>query len=413
MDNSDQQGAINGILQLKKGRDKPVIQRHPWVYSGAVAHVIGDPQPGDTILIQNHRQKPLAIGYYNPHSQIVVRICTWDPDQPLSEGFWREKITRAYTGRQLLAFDPETNGYRLIFGETDGIPGLIVDRYANYLVMQCLTLGIDCRKETFVNILKETPLPDGTLPVGILERSDVAVRAKENLPQSDGLLWGKAPAESVTVKENGFSFEVDLIGGHKTGFYLDQRDNRQLLTSPSLTAGKEVLNVFAYTGGFAVTGAAGGATSILNIDTSISALELAEKNVLANFPERVDHDEYLAGDAFQILRDFRDSGRTFDLIVLDPPKFVHGRRDLQRASRGYKDINWLGMRLLKPGGILMTFSCSGLVSIDLFQKIIFGAAVDAGREVQILRHLHQGADHPILVTFPESAYLKGFLCRVW
>lgn len=413
MDNSDQQGAINGILQLKKGRDKPVVQRHPWVFSGAVAHIIGDPQPGDSILIQNNRQKPLAVGYYNPHSQIVVRICTWDPDQPLNEGFWREKIARAYTGRQLLDFGTETNCYRLIFGEADGIPGLIVDRYANYLVMQCLTLGIDRRKKMLVNILKNARLPDGTSPVGILERSDVAVRAKENLPQSDGLLWGTPPPESLTVNENGLPFEVDLIGGHKTGFYLDQRDNRRLLAKPTLTAGKDVLNVFAYTGGFAVTAAAGGASSILNIDTSIGALELAEKNVLANFPERVEHDEYLAGDAFQILRDFRDSGRVFDLIVLDPPKFVHSQRDIRRASRGYKDINWLGMRLLKPGGILMTFSCSGLVSNDLFQKIIFGAAVDAGREVQILRHLHQGADHPISVTFPESAYLKGFLCRVW
>lgn len=401
------------ILRLKKGREKPVLNRHPWVFSGAIADIDGDPQPGDLITIADQRGHPLATATYSPHSQMVGRIISWDPTEEVDRAFWAGRLKQAYEGRRLLQLDPNTNCYRLVFGEADRLPGLIVDRYGAFLVIQCLTVGIDQRKPLFVDLLQTLDLPDGSRPIGIIERSDVTVRRKEGLPLIAHTAWGEPPPERLTVVENGFKFEVDLLKGHKTGFYLDQRENRLLLSQSDRSAGKSILNVFSYTGAFAVYGAAGGASSILNIDSSIPALEIAESNVLANFPARREQDEYLAGDAFQILRDYRDSGRQWDIVVLDPPKFIQSQRDLKRATRGYKDINWLAMRLLKSGGLLLTFSCSGLLDADLFQKIIFGAAVDAGRHVQIIRYLHQGGDHPTALTFPESAYLKGFMCRVW
>jgi 23S rRNA (cytosine1962-C5)-methyltransferase len=254
-------------------------------------------------------------------------------------------------------------------------------------------------------------LAEAVQPDAILERSDVNVRAKEGLPPATGLLWGTAPPGPVTVVENGRSFQIDLQTGHKTGFYLDQRDNRALVGRPEFVREREILNVFAYTGGFAVYAATNGAGPIINVDSSRPALELAEINVALNVGERPS-DQYLLGDAFAVLRDYRDNGRLFDMIILDPPKFVHSKRDVNKASRGYKDLNWLAFRLLRPGGLLATFSCSGLVSADLFQKIVFGAAVDARRDVQILHHLNQAPDHPIRLTFPESAYLKGLLCRI-
>jgi len=249
-------------------------------------------------------------------------------------------------------------------------------------------------------------------PSGILERSDAEARQKEGLPPATGLLWGDMPPSDLLILENGLKFNINLQSGHKTGFYLDQRENRALVCQPRFVAGKRVLNVFAYTGGFGIYAAANGATTVTHIDSSIDALEQAEKNVALNGWERPS-DEYIAGDAFEILRHYRDTGQTFDVVILDPPKFAHNQRDVERACRGYKDLNWLALRLLNPGGLLATFSCSGLVSADLFQKVLFGAAVDAHRDVQILHHLSQSPDHPILLTYPESAYLKGLLCRVW
>jgi 23S rRNA (cytosine1962-C5)-methyltransferase len=399
--------AITGILTLKSGRQKPVLNRHPWVFSGAIERLEGSPQPGDLVAVYDHHGHYLATGYTNPHSQIRVRLLTWDANQAIDEAFWHDRLQRALNGREALAFLPETNAYRLANAEADGLPGLIVDRYADYLVLQSLTMGIEIRKEMLVELLKELAAPRG-----ILERSDVSVRRKEGLQEQSGMLVGESPPQRLPIVENGLAFIVDVWRGHKTGFYLDQRENRAIFGREAWFAGRSLLNVFAYTGGFSVYAAAAGAGPITNIDSSIPTLELAEANVLNVAPERT-ADEYIVGDAFEVLRYLRDEGELFDAVILDPPKFAQSQGDVKRASRGYKDLNLLALQLLRPGGMLATFSCSGHVTADLFQKILFAAAVDAGREVQILAPLAQAADHPLLVTFPESAYLKGFLCRVW
>jgi 23S rRNA (cytosine1962-C5)-methyltransferase len=398
----------NGALHLKKGREKPVVNHHPWIFSGAIQQVTGRPQPGDLVDVFSAGETWLARGYYNPHSAIRCRLLSWDTETIIDDEFWAAMLERAITGRAALDLEPETNAYRLVNGEADGLPGLIVDQYAGYLVVQCATLGIDRRKELLFSLLG-----DRLHPAGIIERSDVAVREKEGLTQVTGLRHGTAPPEPVPVRENGHNFRVFPLEGQKTGFYLDQRDNRALVGQDRFVAGKTVLNTFSYTGAFAVYAAAGGAQAITNVDSATGLLTEAQQNMVANDFTGREADEYINGDAFQVLRHYRDTGRTFDVVILDPPKFAHSKRDVNRACRGYKDLNWLAMRLLRPGGLLATFSCSGLVSADLFQKVVFSAAVDAGRDAQILYTLGQGPDHPTLLTFPESAYLKGLLCRIW
>lgn len=399
--------AVTAVFTLKPGRDKPVRNRHPWVFSGAIQRVEGSPAAGDWVQVLDSSGRFLAAGLFSPHSQIRIRLYSWHPDETIDDAFWRSRLARAAAARDLLALPPATNAYRLINAESDGLPGLIVDQYGRFLVMQCLTAGIDRRKEMLAGMLV-----DLIQPAGILERSDAGVREKEGLPQTKGMLWGTAPPSELAITENKLQFGVDLSGGHKTGFYLDQRDNRAMLGQPRFVAGRDVLNVFAYTGGFGLYAAAAGARTITHIDSSIEALEQAERNVALNGWQRPS-DEYLAGDAFEILRYFRDEERVFDVIALDPPKFAHTQGDIARASRGYKDLNWLALRLLRVGGLLATFSCSAAINADLFQKILFAAAIDAGRDVQIISTMGQPPDHPILLTFPESAYLKGLLCRVW
>ncbi len=403
---------ITAVLRLKKGRQKPIVNKHPWIFSGAIDRMEGQPEPGDVVDVVGADGRFLARAYYNPQSQIQGRILTWDADETIDDAFWRRKIERAIAGRAAMALEPATTAYRLINAEADGLPGLIVDKYGDFLVMQCLTLGIDRRKTMLAESLAEL-----LSPVGIVERSDASVRRKEGLSLTKGVIGGDAPPSDLIVLENGHKFGVDLLGGHKTGLYLDQRENRTAVCQPHFVADKDILNVFAYTGGFAPYAAANGAKSIINVDSSIEALEQAERNMALNGWEQTaverPLDEFIAADAFELLRYYRDEGRQFDMIILDPPKFSHSRQDVQRAARGYKDLNWLALRLLRPGGLLATFSCSGRVSADLFQKIVFGAAVDAGRDVQIIQQLSQASDHPVLLTFPESAYLKGLLCRVW
>ncbi len=421
-------------LILKEGRDKPVHNHHPWVFSGAIGRVKGDPAPGDLVTVADYKGAPLATAYYNAKSQIQARILSWNPGEVIDGDFWRGRLQRAIEGRafitnhelrmqneeggssapllphppapRLTEHSPRTNAYRLVNAEADGLPGLVVDRYADYLVMQCLTFGIDQRKQLLAALLAEL-----LHPAGILERSDVDVRGKEGLKPIVETRYGAAPPPEFTIRENGYSFLVDVYHGHKTGFYLDQRDNRAAIGRKPFMAGREVLNVFAYTGAFGVYAAAAGAGPLVQVDSSVPALETAERNMQLNGFERP-ADEYIAGDAFEVLRYFREEGRQFDAVILDPPKFAHSQGQIDRATRGYKDLNWLALRLLRPNGVLATFSCSGLVSADLFQKVVFGAAVDAGRDVQILQHLGQSADHPVLLSFPESAYLKGLLCRV-
>ncbi|MGD8903842.1 MAG: class I SAM-dependent rRNA methyltransferase [Anaerolineae bacterium] len=395
---------MKATVILKPGREKPIHNRHPWIFSGAIRRIEGTVEDGDLIHVTDSRGRYLATGYLNRRSQIVVRLLTWDPNEEVDTAFWRRRLARAIEGRASLFQDPATDAYRLVHAEADGLPGLIVDRYGEWLVVQCLTLGMARRRDEIVSILAGS----ASAPRGIYARDDADVRKKEGLALETGVLWGEEPPDLVEFVEQGRHFLVDLRLGHKTGFYLDQRDNRR--KASAVCSGAEVLNVFAYTGGFGVYAGQAGASSVVNVDSSYEALSLAEKNLALNDCKP---QELIAGDAFQILRDYRDQGRGFDVVILDPPKFATSKAQIMDASRGYKDINLLALQLLRPGGYLVTFSCSGLVSADLFQKIVFGASVDAERDVQILERLDQGPDHPVLLAFPESAYLKGLLCRVW
>jgi 23S rRNA (cytosine1962-C5)-methyltransferase len=391
-------------LILKPGKEKSLLNHHPWVFSGAIAHRQGVLSPGALVDILSHDGHFLGRGYYNPRSQITVRVLTWQSGEEIDTEFWRHRLQAALARRATLAQNPQTNAYRLIFAESDGLPGLIVDRYGDWLVLQALTLGIELWKPVLTELLVEL-----VHPRGLYERSDVDVRVQEGLPGASGLLYGELPPAALEVLEYGLHFYVDMLKGHKTGFYLDQRENRHRVAT--YCAGREVLNVFSYTGGFAVYAAAQGAASLSNLDSSAEALRAAAGNLHLNGLNRAS-DQYIEGDAFQLLRRLRDQGRRFDLVILDPPKFAFSRAQVDAAARGYKDINMLGMSLLRSDGILCTFSCSGLVSEDLFQKILFGASVDVKREVRILERLSQGPDHAVLLTFPEASYLKGFVCRV-
>jgi 23S rRNA (cytosine1962-C5)-methyltransferase len=337
-----------------------------------------------------------------------VRLLTWNPNDMIDEDFWRRRLRRAVAGRQALIESQDTDAFRLVHAEADGVPGLIVDQYGTWLVVQFLSMAAERYRTTILNTLV-----DLIGPQGIYERSDVEAREQEGLVPIAGpvhLETLETPPDLIEIVENGHSFLVDVKLGHKTGFYLDQRENRQ--KAVKYLAGKEVLNAFAYTGAFAVYAAHAEAKRIINVDTSEVALQLAERNMRRNgFGER--EDVYAVANAFEILRAYQDAQWKFDVVILDPPKFAQRKGHVDKATRGYKDINLLAMKLIKRGGVLITFSCSGAVSTELFQKVLFGAAVDAGRSVQIIEHLSQGADHPILLTHPESEYLKGFVCRVW
>ncbi|MDH7490633.1 MAG: class I SAM-dependent methyltransferase [Anaerolineae bacterium] len=397
-------GQGTGVVVLKPGKEKPVVQRHPWVFSGAVARVEGKPADGDVVLVADSRGQPLARGGYNSRSQICVRIWTWDPDETVDAAFFAERLRKSWERRESLRVANHTTAYRLVNAESDLLPGLVVDRYGDFVAVQFLTLAAERWRNDIVDALVQLLHPSG-----IYERSDVDVRRKEGLQPAAGLIWGKEPPDTVEILEHGRKFLVDIKRGQKTGFYLDQRENRRRVAQ--YATDRDMLNCFCYTGGFSVYAGAAGALRIVNVDTSRDALALARRNMALNGLAVAD-DEYVEGDVFQVLRAYRDQGRTFDLVVLDPPKFAVSQAQVQAATRGYKDINLLAMQILRPGGILATFSCSGLVSPDLFQKVVFGASVDAGRDVQILEKLTQASDHPILLSFPESEYLKGFICRV-
>ncbi len=394
---------MQGRVILRPGREKAVLRRHPWVFSGAVARIEGHPADGDVVAVLADDGTFLAQGYLNRRSQIVVRLLTWSPEERIDEGFWRQRLEVAIRGRaSLLA--AERGACRLVHAESDGLPGLVVDRYGAFLAVQFLTLGVDRRRHLLVEALA-----DLLRPQGIYERDDEAVREKEGLPLQTGVLWGEAPPELMEVEEGGLRFLVDLREGHKTGFYLDQRENRQKVLR--YAAGREVLNAFAYTGGFGLYALQGGAAHVVNVDASERALDLARRNFALNGwgePQA----EFVVGDVFQVLRRYREEGRRFDLIVLDPPKFAHSAADVPAATRGYKDVNLLAFQLLREGGVLFTFSCSGAISADLFQKVVFSASLDAGREAQVLERLTQASDHPVLLSFPEGEYLKGLVCRV-
>jgi len=394
---------MNSLI-LKKGREKALLRKHPWVFSGAVQSVSGEAEPGETVVIRNSQGQFLAWGAYSPQSQIRARVWGWDEAEEVNRVFFKRKLENALQLRKDWIDLEHTTAYRLVHAESDGLPGLIVDRYHDTLVVQVLSAGVERWRDEIVSLLGELVQPDA-----IHERSDVAVRELEGLPERTGLLAGDLPPQPLTIQENGLLFKVELVTGQKTGFYLDQRDNRRFCRE--IARGKHVLNCFAFTGGFTAAALAGGAESVLSIDSSEDALALARENVALNAlpPEKC---EWITGDIFQELRLLRDKAQQYDLVILDPPKFAPTASQAQKAARGYKDINLLAFKLLRPGGTLMTFSCSGGIDATFFQKIVADAALDAGVDAQIVKRLYQAADHPTLLAFPEGTYLKGLVCRI-
>lgn len=388
-------------LILKPGREKSLLRRHPWIFSGAIAHVDESPASGSTVSVFSSKGDFLAQAAYSPTSQIRARAWTF-VDEAVDADFLRKKIRAAIEMRRRLKVEGLSNAYRLIYAESDGLPGLIVDRYGDVLILQSLTTGSEFWKQTIADILlEETGLS------AIYERSDADVRELEGLPPIVGSLRGHLSSFLFPIHEHGLQFNVNFQSGHKTGFYLDQRANR--LRVRELAQGRDVLDCFCYTGGFTVNALAGGAKSVLSVDSSAEALKLVSENVARNGLSASSH-ACCEGDVFQLLRKFRDEGRSFDLIILDPPKFAPTAAQAEKAARGYKDINLLAFKLLRAGGLLVTFSCSGRVDASLFQRIVAGAALDAGAEAQIVERLSQAADHPVALHFPEGAYLKGLVC---
>ena len=386
---------------LKQGREKSLLRRHPWIFSGAIHHVEDEPASGSTVDLLSFNKQFLARASYSPHSQIRARMWTFK-DEPIDKEFFRKKIRASLATRYELQVEHNINAARLIYAESDHLPGLIVDRYGDVLVLQSLTAGSEYWKETIADLLlEETGLEN------IYERSDADVRELEGLEQKVGILRGTIPQPQLTIYEHGLKFLINIEHGHKTGFYLDQSRNR--LRVRELAQDKDILDCFCYTGGFTVNALAGGAKSVLSVDASEEALALAKENIALNALP-VDKADFIEGDVFQLLRKFRDENRSFDMIILDPPKFAPTAAQAERAARGYKDINLFALKLLQPGGLLVTFSCSGGIDAGLFQKIIVGAALDVGVDAQIVEHLSQSVDHPVLLHFPEGAYLKGLIC---
>ena len=387
---------------LKSGREKSLLRRHPWIFSGAIHHVDEEPASGGTADLLSFNGDFLARAAYSPTSQIRARVWTFDPAEKVDADFFRGRIHAAITQRSILNLQRLTDSFRLVHAESDGIPGLIVDRYGDVLVLQSLTAGSEFWKETLADILLE----ETGLSV-IYERSDADVRELEGLQSVTGFLRGHLSSVIFPVVEHGLKFNVNLQEGHKTGFYLDQRMNR--LRVRELARDRDVLDCFCYTGGFTVNALAGGAKSVVSVDASADALVLGRENAALN-GHQAERQEWCEGDVFQVLRKFRDEVRSFDMIILDPPKFAPTSAQAEKAARGYKDINLLAFKLLRAGGILVTFSCSGGVDAALFQRIVASAALDAGVDAQIVEHLSQAADHPVALNFPEGAYLKGLVC---
>jgi 23S rRNA (cytosine1962-C5)-methyltransferase len=390
-------------IHLKPGREKPVRHRHPWVFSGAIARVDGVAAPGDIVRVLAANSEFLAYGYWNPHSQISLRLLTWEENERIDSEWWARMIQASISRRSMLLSSSDTDSCRLIYSEADGLPGLIVDRYSGYLVCQFLTAGIERVREIVLDLLEQTMQPPG-----IFDLSDNDARLLEGLSESSGLVRGREAEGPVSIRENRFLYLVDLGAGQKTGFYLDQRDNRR--RAASYAAGLHVLDCFCYTGGFTIPVLAATPQSVTCIDSSAPALAVLQANLGAQKPPCPV--EILNANVFEALRKFRDQGRQFDMVILDPPKLAASQSQVSRAMRAYKDLNLLAMKLLTPNGILATFSCSGAVSRLAFQEAVAWAATDAGRAVQILEYLSQGADHPILLSFPESEYLKGMISRV-
>lgn len=391
-------------VKLKKGKEKAVRQLHPWVFSGAIDQIKGKPENGDIIRITDSNNDFLAYGFFNSKSRVAVRLLEWNLETEINESWWRRKIKIAVKHRDELNTE-DTNTYRLIFSEADFLPGLIVDRYADFLSVQILTSGIENIKHIILDELQEL-----LSPKGIFDRSDASARAHEGMEASSGgILLGTEPPEFVGVKENGIFYQVNIAEGQKSGFYCDQRDNRKWVADH--VKGKKVLDCFSYSGGFSLNAMAKGAKEVISVDSSALALDTLKRNMELNNFNNIPH-RLIQSDVNKQLRAFREVNEKFDVIILDPPKYAPSRSALTKASRAYKDLNRMAMLLLDEGGLLATYSCSGAVDISMFKQIIAWAALDAGKEVQFIQQFSQPADHPVRSSFPEGEYLKGLLCRV-
>jgi 23S rRNA (cytosine1962-C5)-methyltransferase len=389
---------MNALL-LKKGREKSLKRRHPWIFSGAVEKAAG--KAGDTVEVVDATKKFIARAAYSPKSQIRARVWTFDSREEVDAAFFRGRLERALALREALPAARHANALRLVHGESDGLPGLVVDRYADVLVAQFLAAGVERWRDPILELLMEL-----TGCAAIYERSDAEVRKLEGLQARAGFVKGNRNASRCPIIEYGLNFRVDVEQGQKTGFFLDQRENRQRVRA--LAAGREVLDGFCYTGGFSVAALAGGAKRVVAIESSAAALEVAKENLAAN-PLDASRVEFMQADVFAKLRTLRDQNAKFGLIVLDPPKFAPTAAQVKKAARAYKDINLWALKLLAPGGLLATFSCSGGVSAELFQSIVAGAALDAGGDAKIIERFSAAADHPVALEFPEGEYLKGLL----
>jgi 23S rRNA (cytosine1962-C5)-methyltransferase len=394
---------MSSSVILQPGREKSLLRRHPWIFSRAIEKTVGRTNSGETVDVFAQDGSWLGRGAWSPESQIQVRIWTFEQNEIIDNGFFQRRIAQAQASREDLIARHGLTGYRLIAAESDGLPGITIDRYADVLVCQLLSAGAEKHRDKIVWALKKQ-FPD----CAIYERSDVGVRRKEGLEEITQVLHGEVPDE-IVIEENGIKIIVNVKAGHKTGFYLDQRDNRAI--AAKYAKDKAILNCFCYTGTFSSYALASGAKSVTHLDVSDLALNTAKRNIEINDLD-INRCEFVNQDVFQALRDYKQQGRKFDQIILDPPKFVDSKSSLVRACRGYKDINMLAMQIMQPGGILCTFSCSGLLSFDLFQKVVADAALDAGRTVQIIERLGQAADHPVASNYPEGFYLKGLVCKV-
>ena len=386
-------------IVLKAGKDKPLLRRHPWIYANAIESVLGSPQAGDTVEVRGADGRILARAAYNPASVLRARAWSFDPGEVVDAALIAARVCAAVAHRKPLR--TESDALRLVFGEADGLPGFVADRYGDQLVVQCLAAGAERWRDTLVDALVAA-----TGCSAVYERSDASAREREGLPVREGALRGPVPGR-IEVMEHGVRYGVDVVAGHKTGFYIDQRDNRALVAAHA--QGRRVLNCFCYTGGFTLAARRGGAIDAISVDSSAQALELAADNERANgFAEP---STWLQANVFDALNTLLAEGRRFDLIVLDPPKFAPSAQHVDRAARAYKEINLKALRLLAPGGLLFTFSCSSAITVDLFQKIVAGAVIDARVDVQLLRRLAAGLDHPMAMTHPEGEYLKGLMLR--
>jgi len=388
---------------LKKGKEKAAVLRHPWIFSGAVDKIKGKPENGELVTVKSFEKEFLAYAYYNDQSRVALRLLEWDENTSIDKEWYADKLKAAIQSRIPL-LNQDTDTCRLVFSEADFLPGLIVDKYADFLSLQVLSAGIEAVQQDIIDILVQE-----LNPKGIFDKSDAGARKHENLEPVQGLLWGEHPPEFIEVKENGIRYHINIAEGQKSGFYCDQRDNRQILSA--YTKGKTVLDCFCYSGGFTLNSLQKGASHVTSVDSSALAIETLAHNLELNgFDKERQHS--IQSDVNKQLRLFREEGKKFEVIVLDPPKYAPSRSALDRAARAYKDLNRLGMQLLEKGGLLATFSCSGAVDLETFKQIIAWAALDAGREVQIVKQFSQPEDHPVRISFSEGEYLKGLLLRV-